>query len=465
MKDEMVCLEPFDWRYSAAIVGLRKYLEWLGVDEEPNLIITEDTLEYNKKYLDKEDFLKFAEYYFKDDMHHIEIENKLKEKNPTEDQINIVNEKMKANTILKNKFKKIKFDGHNQDEIQNIIDQNREEIICETFRNKNNLYKNYCNPNQLFKDKQECCRLNGYYIDMPKKGKSISYAFDKSNYVGNDIPEFDFIPFAFSGCREKFFINDNVDLNRLQKTNNQWTRTVKSQMEEAKQKNERVNTKRIFIDCLIEAKDFLQSDIEIIVKKPERAYFETLYLRKESLEILKNMKSYYKAFCFSIKISDDYWINILNEVFDAVVNFTLLDDLINKLLKDSREGGNSYVISKLLKVNVEIKKGDEKMKNTMKAAFACAKQIVDKKDGNKPRVSDTKLKSYCTKLINAIILDDYDQFQKILINLSNYAEVPCGFAYDLFEDFEGNKEIAYTRVVSCIGICSCLYTLVCITCI
>lgn len=448
MKDEMVCLEPFDWRYSAAIVGLRKYLEWLGVDEEPNLIITEDTLEYNKKYLDKEDFLKFAEYYFKDDMHHIEIENKLKEKNPTEDQINIVNEKMKANTILKNKFKKIKFDGHNQDEIQNIIDQNREEIICETFRNKNNLYKNYCNPNQLFKDKQECCRLNGYYIDMPKKGKSISYAFDKSNYVGNDIPEFDFIPFAFSGCREKFFINDNVDLNRLQKTNNQWTRTVKSQMEEAKQKNERVNTKRIFIDCLIEAKDFLQSDIEIIVKKPERAYFETLYLRKESLEILKNMKSYYKAFCFSIKISDDYWINILNEVFDAVVNFTLLDDLINKLLKDSREGGNSYVISKLLKVNVEIKKGDEKLKNTMKAAFACAKQIVDKKDGNKPRVSDTKLKSYCTKLINAIILDDYDQFQKILINLSNYAEVPCGFAYDLFEDFEGNKEIAYTFVNS-----------------
>lgn len=448
MKDEMVCLEPFDWRYSAAIVGLRKYLEWLGVDEEPNLIITEDTLEYNKKYLDKEDFLKFAEHYFKDDMHHIEIENKLKEKNPTEDQINIVNEKMKANTILKNKFKKIKFDGHNQDEIQNIIDQNREEIICETFRNKNNLYKNYCNPNQLFKDKQECCRLNGYYIDMPKKGKSISYAFDKSNYVGNDIPEFDFIPFAFSGCREKFFINDNVDLNRLQKTNNQWTRTVKSQMEEAKQKNERVNTKRIFIDCLIEAKDFLQSDIEIIVKKPERAYFETLYLRKESLEILKNMKSYYKAFCFSIKISDDYWINILNEVFDAVVNFTLLDNLINKLLKDSREEGNSYVISKLLKVNVEIKKGDEKMKNTMKAAFACAKQIVDKKDGNKPRVSDTKLKSYCTKLINAIILDDYDQFQKILINLSNYAEVPCGFAYDLFEDFEGNKEIAYTFVNS-----------------
>ena len=46
-----------------------KYLEWLGT-EEPELIITEDTLEYNRKYLNKSEFLKFAEYYFKDDMHH-----------------------------------------------------------------------------------------------------------------------------------------------------------------------------------------------------------------------------------------------------------------------------------------------------------------------------------------------------------------------------------------------------------
>ena len=74
MKDEMVCLEPFDWRYSAAIVGLRKYLEWLEI-EEPDLIITEDTLKYNRKYLNKSEFLKFVEYYFKDDRHHIEIEN------------------------------------------------------------------------------------------------------------------------------------------------------------------------------------------------------------------------------------------------------------------------------------------------------------------------------------------------------------------------------------------------------
>lgn len=439
MKDEMVCLEPFDWRYSAAIVGLRKYLEWLGV-EESDLTITEESLEYNKKYFTRRDFLKFAEFYFKNEMHHIAIEEILEEENPSETQIAYVNEKMKANKILKDLFKKIKFDGQNQAEIKKIINENREEIIYKTFQNKSNLYKNYCNPNQLFKDRQECCRLNGYYVDMPKKGKSISYAFDKLNYVGNDIPEFDFIPFAFSGGREKFFINDNFNLNYLQKTNDRWAYNVKLQKSDSK-----MNTKKIFVDCIIRSYDLLKSDIEIIVKNPEHEYFETLYLRKESLRILKNMKPYYKVFGFDKECQ----LDILNEVFNSVINFTLLDDTINELLKKSKDGKKSYVISKLLKINIEIKKGAEsmeEMKKSMKIAYACAKQIVHKRDGNKLRISETKLKSYCTKLTNAIILDDYDQFQKILINLSNYAEVPLGFAYDLFEDFEKNKEIAYTFV-------------------
>lgn len=439
MKDEMVCLEPFDWRYSAAIVGLRKYLEWLGV-EESDLTITEESLEYNKKYFNRRDFLKFVEFYFKNEMHHIAIEEILEEENPSETQIAYVNEKMKANKILKDLFKKIKFDGQNQAEIKKIINENREEIIYKTFQNKSNLYKNYCNPNQLFKDRQECCRLNGYYVDMPKKGKSISYAFDKLNYVGNDIPEFDFIPFAFSGGREKFFINDNFNLNYLQKTNDRWAYNVKLQKADSK-----MNTKKIFVDCIIRSYDLLKSDIEIIVKNPEHEYFETLYLRKESLRILKNMKPYYKVFGFDKECQ----LDILNEVFNSVINFTLLDDTINELLKKSKDGKKSYVISKLLKINIEIKKGAEsmeEMKKSMKIAYACAKQIVHKRDGNKLRISETKLKSYCTKLTNAIILDDYDQFQKILINLSNYAEVPLGFAYDLFEDFEKNKEIAYTFV-------------------
>ena len=430
MKDEMVCLEPFDWRYSAAIVGLRKYLEWLGVDEEPNLIITEDTLEYNKKYLDKEDFLKFAEYYFKDDMHHIEIENKLKEKNPTEDQINIVNEKMKANTILKNKFKKIKFDGHNQDEIQNIIDQNREEIICETFRNKNNLYKNYCNPNQLFKDKQECCRLNGYYIDMPKKGKSISYAFDKSNYVGNDIPEFDFIPFAFCGERESLFINDNYSVKQLIDTNQQ---LIDKLREEKEKKPDKYQTARkILFKSIQESSAFIDYDVEVITKNRNRDFFETLYIRKCSIDILSELEVY-EPFCFSVQLGKEYYLDVQKEVMDCILNLKDADELIEFFLKRDSE----YLVSLLIKLNLLIKERGKNMTKGMTVAYACAKKVAE-------RLPENKRKSYRQRLTSSLALKDYSAFLDILAQLSNYTDIQFDFVYDLFENFEDNKELAYT---------------------
>ena len=42
--------------------------------------------------------------------------------------------------------------------------------------------------------------------------------------------------------------------------------------------------------------------------------------------------------------------------------------------------------------------------------------------------------------------EDYDRFCDILLNLSNYADEPFDFAYDLFEDFEKNMDIAYAFV-------------------
>ena len=43
-------------------------------------------------------------------------------------------------------------------------------------------------------------------------------------------------------------------------------------------------------------------------------------------------------------------------------------------------------------------------------------------------------------------LGDYARFNNLLLNLANYADESFDFAYDLFEDFEKNKELAYTFV-------------------
>ena len=79
------------------------------------------------------------------------------------------------------------------------------------------------------------------------------------------------------------------------------------------------------------------------------------------------------------------------------------------------------------------------MKQSMKMAYACAKEVAGK-------LPENKRESYRQKLTSAIVFKDYDRCCQILLQLSNYADVPFEFAYDLFENFEENKDIAYTFI-------------------
>ena len=444
MKELREQLEPLDWRYSAAIVGLEKYLTWLG-DEASDWELKEDKLEYDVSYIQKSKFAKFVEYSFPDDMHHLQIEELLQTPDLSDDQISLVNSKMKGNTILKKVFKKLAFDGENAEEVLSLIEENREMITLETFRNKTNLYRNYCNTFQLFEDGKECCRLLGYYIDMPKKGKSISYNFNKANFHGTDMQVFDFIPFAFHGKRETMFINDNIELSCLVETNGRWAESVQQEKKVSEKEGKKLNTRQMFFKLLLESNTFITGDVEVIVKNPDQTFFETLYIRRDSLKILKSLKKSYKYLCFSIKEAENYWVDIQKEVTESILNFTLLDHLINYLLKKPDVNNYGYVINQLIKINIKIK-GADKMDGAMKSAFKSAKTVVDKRENGSYKVPDNKLSSYNKKLTSAITFEDYDRFCKILLNLANYADESFSFAYDLFEDFEKNKEVAYTFV-------------------
>ena len=128
------------------------------------------------------------------------------------------------------------------------------------------------------------------------------------------------------------------------------------------------------------------------------------------------------------KITDDYWINVYDEVIDCILNEVRVDKLIEMFLID---------------VNIIIENGGEVMEKRTKAAYASAKAVVEK-------IPENKLTSYRQKLTSAIVFRDYDRFCDILLQLSNYSDVSFDFAYDLFEDFESNKDVAYSFVNSLI---------------
>lgn len=425
-------LEASDWRFSAAIIGLMQYLDYHDLEYE----IEDDLILYNSEDITEEKYLEFVEYKYGEELHHKVVENILSNEEISDEQIKIVNEKLSLNIkVIKEFFGKIKFDNTNKEEILDIINKNRNEIVKETFRSKSNMYANYANTNQLFNDTQSYCRLVGYCIDAGKKSKSTGFKFLTNTFVGNDVLEFDFIPFAFEGNRESFFINDNYSVKNLKISNRILGERI---LQDLERENKRKDAGKALFEGIIETSDFIDRDVEVIVKNIDKDYFETLYIRKEGIEILKALtdeKIDYKSLCFSHKITENFDVNVQKEVMENILNNILLDNLIETFLK---EGNKGYIVSQLIKINVLIRRGD-KMKDRLKGAYACAKRVAEVLEIN-------KLDSYKQKLTSSIIFKDYDRVCQILLQLSNYSGIEFNFVYDLYDDFEENKDLAYTFI-------------------
>ena len=442
--DFNVKLEPSDWRFSAAIVGLLEYFEYIDT-LETSYKVEDEYILYNSELITKENYLKFVEKKYGENLHHKYVELNLEHYNQDNNEndntyiIKSINEKLSGNTIMKKIFKKIKFDGTNRDEILSLVNKHREELILETFRNKSDMYKNYCNTNQLFNENQKYCRLVGYYIDAPKKGKSTGFGFNMSSFVGQDIQEFDFIPFAFINDRESLFINDNYEINRLTSAKQVFQEKIKADIENLELENKYRGIKYSLFKGIIESSDFIEYDVEVIVKDRDKDYFETLYIRKQSIDILKKInerKIDYNSLCFSYKINDNYYIDIYKKVMECILNNTLLDDVIDLLLKEKK---NYYTVYQLININ-DLIRGEKIMDDKIrKIIHDCANEVRNK-------IPENKLESYRQKLTSSIIFKDYDRVCQILLQLSGYSDVYFSFADELFMDFEKNKDIAYTFI-------------------
>ena len=209
-----------------------------------------------------------------------------------------------------------------------------------------------------------------------------------------------------------------------------------------------MDTRKILFENIIYASDFLNYDVEIIKKNVSVSYFETFFLRRESITIFQQIRNY-NVFCHKVKLGDAY-VSIQEKVTDSIMNLQLMDNLIEDLLKDDtnkRTANNSVLTRGIINLNILIRDklhiGGENMNKAMRSAYAGAENAVAVL---KSRNQGNKINSYRTKLLSALLFHDYNRFSEILLSLSNYTDVYFPFAYDLFEDFEANKEAAYTFV-------------------
>ena len=436
LEENKIRLEPSDWRWSATIVGLVKYFDEYDI----NYDIEDEFIEFNEDDITDEKYLLFVEKHFSEMMHHKKVEEILEGTNLTEEVIKIVNEKLSkntsSNTIMLRTFKGIKFDGTNSQEIKDIIEKNRMEIISKTFKGGRALYYNFCNENNMLADTGKSCRVRGYSVDMGKKSKSVCYMRDHNTFVYQDSKLFDFIPFAFSKTREAFFVNNNFTIEQLIRTNKN----------SDKNDDEKMRSKLFF--KAQDSSSYIDYDVEIIKKEREKDYFETLILRKDAIKIFEKIKEKTLeaiAQPCNIKRSEkgqDIWLDVEKIAVDNILNTIKMDNLIDKLLKGYNN--HQYLIAHLLKINDKLYEKiykEAEMTEKQKGAYASAMEVRAVLSGR-----SNKIRAYEQRLISAITLKDYDRVQEILLHLSAFTQVKMNFLIDLFENFEKNKNLAYTFI-------------------
>lgn len=437
-------LQPTDWRFAAAVVGLCKYFDYFGIDykvlydveEKPdNYIHGFDGIIYKSEDITEEKYLEFAENYFEKYMTHKNILNILESQEFSEEQIKLVNDLVKSKTVLKGLFDKIKFNGTNKDIFISTIEENRAEIIKNIFKNGNNLYKNYCNERLIFTEDNSTCRLRGYNVDKDRKTSNLGFCFSKESFESNDILEFDFIPFAFSNpdMREAYFVNNNFSVKSLTQTNYAFSNQLSS--------TENKDDKNKLMLVLQNSKDYISYDVEIISKSQDKAYYETFFVRLERLKKLRELSG--KSLNFVKKINDDYWFNLEKEVYMRCLNNVLLDDVILMMLKfyfdDNAVKG--YIKSRtdmLIDINVSWKGNEimDEIKSAKSCGFLTSKKLIEMKSSN-------KINSYKQKIISALCAHDYDRAKEIILSLSAYVGMEFSFFYTFLENAEENKDLAF----------------------
>lgn len=437
-------LQPTDWRFAAAVVGLCKYFDYFGIDykvlcdveEKPdNYIHGFDGIIYKSEDITEEKYLEFVENYFEKYMTHKNILNILKSQEFSEEQIKLVNDLVKSKTVLKGLLGKTKFDGTNKDIFISTIEENRAEIIKNIFKNGNNLYKNYCNERLIFTEDNSTCRLRGYNVDKDRKTSNLGFCFSKESFESNDILEFDFIPFAFSNSdmRETYFVNNNFSVKSLTQTNYAFSNQLSS--------TENKDDKNKLMLVLQNSKDYISYDVEIISKSQDKAYYETFFVRLERLKKLRELSG--KSLNFVKKINDDYWFNLEKEVYMRCLNNVLLDDVILMMLKfyfdDNAVKG--YIKSRtdmLIDINVSWKGNEimDEIKSAKSCGFLTSKKLIEMKSSN-------KINSYKQKIISALCAHDYDRAKEIILSLSAYVGMEFSFFYTFLENAEENKDLAF----------------------
>lgn len=253
--------------------------------------------------------------------------------------------------------------------------------------------------------------------------------------------------------RNLIFVNSNTSVAVLIDTNKGIESKYK--IKNANKENEKYQLiLNNMVDGIIEEKAIEQQNIQVIIRDKATERYKFTVIAKDILEVLTNcQKNLEKIKEISIEISPKVWISVYQEVLKNVFDRSNQYGLLNIILKNSLKENTSTIYLKNV-VNIQIKmSGGTKMKKAnADNAFYRGRDLRRLICGEKTKAqdADNKLRGFVYQLLNALQVNDREQFWNLVFRMYSSISVPVPQVF--LETFSSEDELQYLGYAFVLGL-------------
>ena len=437
----LVKIEASDWRYSAAIVGLHKFISVVAPTYDLHQFDNEDYIIYDPNLITKENYTKFLLHFYGDEFRVLKYRASVLNSPSDEESVKRVKAEEKTLPACFKKMGVESFDGANGERIAAIIDANKDELIFESFNKMFGGYDDFCsagekaNPSRLLspaaeKKSEINNRIHGFSVDTSRKWTFLSWCNDKKTINAEDCIEFDFIPFGFSknlSNGRHMFINDNFSIETLISANNFLDTSSSATIALA-----------TYLKTI--ALNNVRYNVQVISKSKESQY-QNIYISPATLDVFEAMSkvpNISNLEYFKFHDAADRWFTY-ETILDYLITGKNLDEIIIstfKLKSDDFAKKHELLHLVILVNDIFYRGGKNLMNERIEQAKKTGHAVANKLEEN-------KVNAYRHKLTSAVATNNQKMVFDILIQLQNYSDITIPFLFYLLDDYNENVNLLY----------------------
>ncbi len=253
--------------------------------------------------------------------------------------------------------------------------------------------------------------------------------------------------------RNLIFVNSNTSVEVLISTNKGIESKYK--IKNSNKENEKYQLiLNNMVQGIIEEKTVELSNIQVIVRDKATERYKFTVIAKDILEVLNScQKNLGNLKEISIERSPKVWISVYQEALKNVFDRSNQYGLLNIILKNSlKENTSTIYLKNVVDIQIEMSGGTKMEKANADNAFYRGRDLRRMICGEKTKAqdADNKLRGFVYQLLNALQVNDREQFWNLVFRM--YSSISVSVPKVFLETFSSKDELQYLGYAFVLGL-------------